>query len=74
MQQFRQRHFKWFPVCLQAAVINLAAERIAASSGCGDARSANEMMDRLGMDRRSAVSTNSRASTLMFPELWAVGE
>jgi len=37
MQQFRQRHFKWFPVCLQAAVINLAAERIAASSGCGEA-------------------------------------
>jgi hypothetical protein len=36
-QQFRQRHFKWFPVCLQAALINLAAKRIAASSGCGEA-------------------------------------
>jgi hypothetical protein len=33
----RQRHFKWFPVCMLAALINLAAKRIAANSGCGKA-------------------------------------
>ena len=74
MQQFRQRHFKWFPVCLQAAVINLAAERIDASSGCGEAAVSKRDDGPPRHGPQIALSTNSRASTLMFPELWAVGE